>query len=78
MNISQLIKSGKYGGFQWSEFYSKKILKQINFSSGETINILSIYPFLPSYPWPRKWNVDFLYRLYDITNFQRICLIQYD
>ena len=51
-NLFQFLKSGKAGGFQWSDFYATKILKQINISSSKSINILSIYPFLPSYPWP--------------------------
>ncbi len=58
-NIFQFMKYGKAGGFQWSEFYSRKILKQIKLSKEKSINILSIYPFLPSMPWPEKWNVDF-------------------
>ena len=58
-NFFQLIKFGKAGGFQWSDFYARKIIKQINTSKDKSINILSIYPFLPSYPWPEKWNVDF-------------------
>lgn len=58
-NLIQLIKFGKAGGFQYSNFYSKQIFKQINIPSANSINILSIYPFLPSYPWSDKWNVDF-------------------
>ena len=58
-NLIQFLKFGKAGGFQYSDFYARKILKQINISFDESINILSIYPFLPSYPWPKKWNIDF-------------------
>ena len=58
-NILQFIKYGKAGGFQWSQFYARKVLNQIDIPDNKSINILSIYPFLPSYPWPEKWNVDF-------------------
>ena len=75
-NLFQLIKFGKPGGFQWSDFYARKIFKQINISSEKSINILSIYPLLPSYPWPKKWNVDFyidgttsqIFKEYSVSN----------
>ena len=66
-NFFQFIKSGKAGGFQYSEIYARKIFKQINIPQDAKINILSIYPFFPSYPWPDKWNVDFYI---DVTTSQ--------
>jgi len=58
-NFIQLLKYGKPKGFQWSEFYSSKLTKQIKYLEDQELNILSIYPLLPSFPWPEKWNVDF-------------------
>ena len=58
-NFMQLLKYGKPKGFQWSEVYANKLIKQIKYLEDEELSILSIYPLLPSYPWPEKWNVDF-------------------
>ena len=58
-NFIQFLKHGKPQGFQWSEFYSKKLIKQIKHLEDQELSILSIYPLLPSYPWPNKWSVDF-------------------
>ena len=58
-NFIQLLKYGKPQGFQWSEVYANKLIKQIKYLEDEELNILSIYPLLPSYPWPEKWDVDF-------------------
>ena len=58
-NFIQLLKYGKPKGFQWSEFYAKKLINQIQNLEDQEFNILSIYPLLPSYPWPKTWNVDF-------------------
>ena len=58
-NLFQIFKYRSTGGFQWSDFYSNKLTKQILISSDDEANILSIFPFLPNYPWPKKWNVDF-------------------
>ena len=37
----------------------KKLIKQIKYLEDQELSILSIYPLLPSYPWPERWNVDF-------------------
>ena len=58
-NFSQFLKYGKLGGWQYSSIYGKKISKQIQFPINKQINILSIYPFLPYYPWHENWVVDF-------------------
>ena len=36
-----------------------RLIKQIQNLEDQELNILSIYPLLPSYPWPKTWNVDF-------------------
>ena len=56
-NFTQLLKYGKPRGFQWSAVYTNKLIKQIKYLEDEEISILSIYPLLPSYPWPQKWDV---------------------
>ncbi len=58
-NFIQLLKYGKPKGFQWSEFYAHKLIEQIKYLEDHELKILSIYPLLPSYPWPEKWDVDF-------------------
>ena len=58
-NFIQLLKYGKPQGFQWSKVYSNKLIKQINYLKNKELSVLSIYPLLPSYPWPEKWCVDF-------------------
>ncbi len=58
-NFIQLLKYGKPKGFQWSEVYANKLIKQIKYLEDQELSILSIYPLLPSYPWPDKWTVDF-------------------
>ena len=35
------------------------MINQINISHENHLKILSIFPFLPSYPWSDKWEVDF-------------------
>ena len=58
-NFIQFLKYGKPKGFQWSKMYTNKLIKQIKYLEDQELNILSIYPLLPSYPWPEKWVVDF-------------------
>tara|TARA_Y100000589_G_scaffold328254_1_gene371971 strand:+ start:369 stop:1505 length:1137 start_codon:yes stop_codon:yes gene_type:complete len=58
-NLIQFIKYRNFGGFQYSYFYTNKLIKQILISPDIKINILSIYPLLPNYPWSKKWTVDF-------------------
>ena len=58
-NFIQLLKYGKPQGFQWSEVYAKKLIKQMKNLEDQELSILSIYQLLPSYPWPQKWDVYF-------------------
>ena len=58
-NFIQFLKYGKPKGFQWSKVYASKLIKQIKYLEDQELSILSIYPLLPSYPWPKKWVVDF-------------------
>ena len=58
-NFIQIIKYRSLGGFQWSDFYSKKLTRQILIPSSDHVNLLSIFPLLPNYPWPKKWSIDF-------------------
>lgn len=58
-NFIQILKYRKPGGWQYSQAYSKMICKQIKILRNKEIKILSIYPFLPHFPWERDWKVDF-------------------
>ena len=58
-NFIQFLKYGKPRGFQWSQFYANKLIKQIKFLEDQELSIFSIYPLLPTYPWPERWNVEF-------------------
>lgn len=58
-NFIQFLKYGKPGGWQFSQLYAQEIFKQIKIPKNKKVNILSIYPLLPSYPWPENWEIDF-------------------
>ena len=69
-NAKQLLKTGKYGGYQYSESFLKdfqsKFTEKVKKNS-EKVYILSHQPFLPLYPWPDNVVVDFYI---DATNQQ--------
>ena len=69
-NAKQYFKTGKYGGYQYSDEFLSDY--QIKFTKKEkktsqNIYILSHHPFLPLYPWPDNIFVDFYI---DATNKQ--------
>ena len=69
-NAKQYLKTGKYGGYQYSEkFLSnfQNIFVEQAKKTSEKIYILSHHPFLPLYPWPDNFFVDFYI---DATNKQ--------
>ena len=68
-NLNQILKTGKYGGYQYSEQFLKKFQRSILKKSSQlgNLNILSYYPSLPIYPWPKNILVDFYI---DATNLQ--------
>lgn len=57
-NLVQLARSGKAGGFQYSLPFNTAVMKQAPLDDRPTA-ILSLFPFLPPTPWPRRWSVDF-------------------
>ena len=68
-NLKQFIKTGKYGGYQYSKNFLKnfdKIIKK-DLKNTKKKYILSHYPSLPIYPWPKNLIVDFYI---DATNKQ--------
>ena len=66
-NLRQLLIYRNYGGFQYSELFSKNIIRQSFLDKNIKLNILSIAPFLPHYKWSDNWSVDFYI---DATNKQ--------
>ena len=58
-NIKQLLFTGRYSGFQYSNTFFKKLFKQSNLPLNENLNLISQCPFLPIYPWNNNWNVYF-------------------
>mgnify|MGYP001302187188 CR=1 FL=1 len=68
-NLKQFIKTGKYGGYQYTNFFLNKIVSKIlkDNQKNETHYILSHHPSLPNYPWPKNFVVDFYI---DATNKQ--------
>ena len=68
-NLNQILKTGKYGGYQYSEQFLKKFQRTI-FAKNNNLehkNILSHHPSIPIYPWPKNTVVDFYI---DATNLQ--------
>ena len=68
-NIIQFLKTGKYGGYQYSLQSLKKLQRIIfaDYSDSENKYILSHHPSIPLYPWPKNTFVDFYI---DATNLQ--------
>ena len=68
-NMKQFIKTGKYGGYQYTTSFLNKIESKIlkKNQKKETQYILSHHPSIPIYPWPKNFIVDFYI---DATNKQ--------
>ena len=68
-NLNQLLKTGKYGGYQYSKVCLEQFQKIILNDGSELENqyILSYHPSIPIYPWPKNIFVDFYI---DATNLQ--------
>ncbi|HHG2222847.1 MULTISPECIES: glycosyltransferase family 4 protein [unclassified Synechococcus] len=58
-NLTQLLRSGKAGGFQYSRTFGQTLMAQSGFSSEQPLALLSHFPLLPPEPWPAPWRVDF-------------------
>ena len=58
-NLGQLISSGKPGGFQYTRSFANKLLQQAGLDPQQPLELLSIFPLLPSHPWPDRWRVAF-------------------
>ena len=68
-NLKQFIKTGKYGGYQYTIKAIKKMEANINnnYSKSEPYYLLSHHPSIPIYPWSKNLFVDFYI---DATNKQ--------
>jgi len=58
-NGLQLLRSGKPGGFQYTQLFCNALLAQAKLSRFDSLALLSHFPLLPAYPWPDSWKVDF-------------------
>ena len=59
-NLKQFLKTGKYGGYQYTKKAIKKIEANIinNDSKLEPQYLLSLHPSIPIYPWSKNLFVD--------------------
>ena len=58
-NITQGLRSGKAGGFQYSQVFSRALLAEAQLPLDQPLALLSHYPLLPPEPWPSAWRVAF-------------------
>jgi glycosyltransferase involved in cell wall biosynthesis len=58
-NGLQLLRTGKPGGFQYSQVFTSALLAQARLPADQPLSLLSHYPHLPGWPWPKAWSVDF-------------------
>jgi glycosyltransferase involved in cell wall biosynthesis len=58
-NLVQLLRTGKAGGFQYSLRFTRQLLAQAHLDPTQPQHLLSHFPLLPPYPWPRQWRIDF-------------------
>ncbi|QPN68604.1 glycosyltransferase family 4 protein [Synechococcus sp. CBW1006] len=59
LNLAQLLRQGKPGGFQYSRTFVSALLKQAQLPADQPLNLLSHFPLLPAADWPAAWRVDF-------------------
>lgn len=57
-NGCQLLRTGRYGGFQYSSTCLKQLFSQVNLAY-ESVDIISHFPLLPPMPWPSSWKVSY-------------------
>jgi glycosyltransferase involved in cell wall biosynthesis len=58
-NLSQLLSSGRAGGFQYSQAFTRQLLAQARLPADQPLALLSHFPLLPAHRWPNAWRVDF-------------------
>ncbi|WP_231605635.1 glycosyltransferase family 4 protein [Synechococcus sp. CBW1006] len=58
-NLCQLLRSGKPGGYQYSQAFTRALLAQARLPADQPLALLSHFPLLPAFPWPDAWRVDF-------------------
>lgn len=58
-NLGQALRSGRPGGFQYSQTFVRRLLAQAQLDPAAPLTLLSHYPLLPSWPWPSAWTVRF-------------------
>ena len=58
-NLRQLLRTGKPGGFQYSQAFCRALLAQTRLPAQTPLALLSHFPLLPAMPWPAAWRVDY-------------------
>jgi hypothetical protein len=61
-NLQQWLRTGRPGGFQYSECFLHALWRQADVSqlpNAQSCRLLSHFPLLPPSPWPRDCNVSF-------------------
>ena len=61
-NLQQWLRTGRPGGFQYSNWFLHSVWSQallLPSSEGPPCRLLSHYPLLPPFPWPKEWEVSF-------------------
>ncbi len=54
-NAAALLRSGRPGGFQYSEGFLRKLFAQAKLSPDEPLDFVSHFPLLPPRPWGQRW-----------------------
>jgi glycosyltransferase involved in cell wall biosynthesis len=58
-NLGNLLRSGKAGGYQYSQAFASALLAQGQLKADQPLALLSHFPLLPPHPWPQAWRVVF-------------------
>tara|TARA_B100001989_G_scaffold85898_1_gene59634 strand:- start:14566 stop:15711 length:1146 start_codon:yes stop_codon:yes gene_type:complete len=67
-NLSRYLKGYRHGGFQYSEFFARELMSQVDIPNGSSI--LSLQPILPAWPWPNHWSVSLYIDVSTRQNFE--------
>jgi len=57
-NMCSFIRTGGIGGFQYSEFFLRRLFNQIHLDS-EPLEVISYFNLLPPPPWKKNWKVSY-------------------
>jgi glycosyltransferase involved in cell wall biosynthesis len=58
-NLARLGRGARPGGFQYAEAFLRPLFGQARLCEQEELEIVSHFPLLPPWPWPRAWRVSY-------------------